>query len=155
MRRAASALLALLLLSGTTSLHSAENERIGIVKSFSGEAAVQRGDGLIKAGKTMRLQRGDVLRTGADGKLGVIFDDDTIIAVGPNSRISIDEFLFRPAENKMSFVARIFTGAISYISGQIARLAPERVRLETPEATIGTRGTHVLINVKGTSDKTK
>ena len=95
----------------------------------------------------MRLQKGDQIRTGAKGKVGLIFEDDTVISLGPNSVIEIDNFLFQPNEKRLSFIARILQGTVSYLSGQIAKLAPNQARLETPHATVGMRGTHVLVKV--------
>ena len=43
----------------------------------------------------------------------------------------------------------MFQGTFSYLSGQISKLVPGAVRLETPDATIGMRGTHVLVKVEG------
>jgi hypothetical protein len=60
----------------------------------------------------------------------------------------IEDFQFRPVKHELSFVGRMLRGTINYISGQIAKLAPEMVRLETPDATLGVRGTQVLVEVK-------
>ena len=44
---------------------------------------------------------------------------------------------------------KMLKGTFVYISGAIGRLSPDSVRLETPSSIIGTRGTKVLIEVKG------
>jgi hypothetical protein len=59
----------------------------------------------------------------------------------------VDEYLFDPLEKELSFIARLIRGTISFLSGQIAKLSPESVQLVMPAATIGVRGTHVLIKV--------
>ena len=122
-------------------------EFVGLVKSVEGQAFVSR-DGETKdviAG--MEIKMGDVLKTGADGSVGLIFSDDTIITMGPRTELAVEDYLFEPIEGKLAFIARILKGTVSYLSGQIAKLSPESVKLVTPAATIGVRGTHVLIKV--------
>ena len=95
----------------------------------------------------MKILMGDVIQTSKTGCIGLIFDDDTVVSMGPTSEMVIDEYLFVPIEGKFSFVVRFVRGTIAYLSGQISKLAPQSVRLETPVATIGVRGTQVLIKL--------
>ena len=138
---------AFLALYGVLPCMAANTDHVGIVKSLAGDVMILRNDAPIKAEGNMKLFKGDQIRTGANGKVGMIFEDDTIISIGPNSRIVIEDFLFQPNEKRLSFFARIIQGTASYLSGQIAKLAPNLVRIETPQATVGVRGTHVLIKV--------
>jgi hypothetical protein len=122
-------------------------DHAGIVKSMAGDVVVERGNQIIKAETNMLLMEGDIVQTGSNGKAGLILDDDTVISMGFNSRIALKSFIFQPNEKKLSLIARIFRGTVSFLSGQIAKLAPNLVHIETPVATIGIRGTHVLIQV--------
>lgn len=126
---------------------AAAPDHVGIVKSLAGDVAIVRNDTPIKAETNMKLLKGDHIRTGKNGKVGLIFEDDTVISIGPNSRIVIEDFLFQPSEKRLSFITRVIQGTVSYLSGQIAKLAPGLVRIETPQATVGLRGTHVLVKV--------
>jgi hypothetical protein len=126
---------------------AAEAEHVGIVKLVAGDVVIMRNNTTIKAAINSKLMKLDVIRTGTDGKAGLIFEDDTTISLGPNSKIAIEEYMFQPSERKLSLIARIFYGTASYISGQIAKLAPNQVQMETPHATIGTRGTAFLVMV--------
>lgn len=121
---------------------------VGIVKTLEGRAVIERNSQTLPVSKGMYIQRGDLLKTDAKGAVGLVFSDDTLISMGPNSAIMIDDYLFEPLEKKLSFIARILRGTISYISGQIAKLSPESVRVVVPDGTIGVRGTHVLIKVE-------
>ncbi len=140
-------ILTVLLLFVTTSVYGASTDHAGIVKSLSGDVSVLREGHIIKATPNLKLQVGDVIQTGADGKTGLILEDDTVISMGFNSNIAINSFIFQPNEKKLSFVAKVFRGTISFLSGQIAKLAPDLVRIELPHATVGIRGTHVLVQV--------
>ena len=139
-------LIVALVLTSTFAYGSA-TDHVGIVKSITGEVEITRNDRIIKAEPNLKLLEGDVIQTGPNGKAGLILEDDTVISMGFNSKIAIKIFMFQPNENKLSFIARVFQGTVSFLSGQIAHLAPNQVRIETPNATIGTRGTHVLIRV--------
>lgn len=125
----------------------AAEEFVGLVKSVQGQASVARGGETKAVVAGMEIKMGDVLKTGGDGSVGLIFSDDTIISMGPRTELAVEDYLFEPIEGKLAFIARILRGTVSYLSGQIAKLSPESVQLVTPAATIGVRGTHVLIKV--------
>jgi len=127
----------------------ADSEPVGIIKSVTKETTVIRDGKTHIATPGMKVLMGDLIKTGSGGSVGMIFEDDTVISIGSRSEFTIKEYLFNPVENKLSFVARLIRGTLSYLSGQIAKLSPSSVRLETPSATVGIRGTHVLVKVEG------
>lgn len=122
---------------------------IGFVKTSSGEASVRHGDEVARAHPGVPIHVADVLETGSDGALGVTFKDDTRIALGPSSRVVVPAFVFEPADQKYGFVLRIVNGTMQYISGLTAKLAPDTMSIETPTATIGVRGTRLLVRAGG------
>ena len=87
----------------------------------------------------------DTLRTGADGRVGLTLKDDTRLSLGPSSEIRLDKFAYAPAEGRLGFVLNVVRGMAAYVSGRIAKLAPDAVRLETPAAIVGVRGTTVVL----------
>jgi hypothetical protein len=119
----------------------------GLVKSTVGTPVILRAGQSITAAKGVRVEKGDVVKTGPGGAIGIVFSDDTIVSLGPETEVAVDDYLFEPLDKQLSFVARILRGTMSYISGQIAKLSPKSVRLAAPAATIAVRGTHVLISV--------
>ncbi len=134
----------LLVFLPTSSIASAT---IGIIKSVSGDVYLTNATSAIKAVPNMRLNQGDSIRTGPNSNAGLIFEDDTVVSLGSNSEMSIEKFLFDPAAEKLEFVARLLQGTFSFISGQIAKLAPDQVKIETPDATLGVRGTKFLVKI--------
>jgi hypothetical protein len=122
-------------------------ETIGLVRTMSGDAAVTRGKTSLPAVPGLKLMAGDILLTGRDGSLGVILRDDSSLSIGPGSRLVLRSFQFSPSEGKFDFVARISRGTMAYLSGLIGKLSPETVRIETPRATIGIRGTRFALKV--------
>jgi len=133
---------------GCGSFCLANSKHVGIVKSVSGDVVIVRNGQTFVAEVNTKIYNKDLLKTGSDGKIGLVFEDDTIISMGTRSQIVIEDFLFEPAEKRMSFVARIIQGTASFLSGQMEKLIPEGVRLETPDAVIGFRGTRVLVRVE-------
>ncbi len=125
---------------------------IGSVKTARGTTLITRENMVIVPQNGTRLQRRDTLTTGANGVLAVVFKDDTILAMGPDSKIVLDDFAFSPAEGKLSFITRMLRGTVSCMTGIIARLAPEAVRFETPVALIGIRGTKFAVRVEGAEE---
>jgi hypothetical protein len=114
---------------------------IGLVKVVEGAAFVQRGDQTLPARAGLALLEGDVLRTGADGRLGVVLRDDTRVSLGPETEVRIDRFLYAPAQGQLALVLKMAYGIATYVSGKIAKLSPDAVRVETPVAIVGVRGT--------------
>ena len=142
-------LMVCLLLAGNAAW-AGEGDIAGIIKSVTGPAYVIRagGEQPIVAAADMKLSPGDTVRTDWGGSVGLIFRDDTVVALGPGSEFVIEQFKFRPVEGELTFFARILRGTINFISGQITRLAPDNVRLETPDATLAVRGTQILVEIR-------
>ncbi|MET1024384.1 MAG: FecR domain-containing protein, partial [Pseudoxanthomonas sp.] len=59
--------------------------------------------------------------------------------------ILVRDYVFEPKEAKFSFSLYLDKGSAIYESGKIGRLAPESVKIDTPTATVGVRGTRFLI----------
>ena len=126
---------------------AASDGSVGRVKTANGSASIVRGQSSLPAVVNERIFQGDTLRTGPDGSLGMLLKDDTSLSLGPNSVVVVDQFLFAPAEGKLSLVTRMVRGTAVYVSGIIAKLSPQTVRFETPNASIGIRGTRFLVKV--------
>jgi len=126
---------------------------VASIKAVKGDARVirNRKTDVLKAGD--RVYRNDRLRTGADGSLSLIFKDDTMVSIGPASEVVVKDFLFSPAQGKLSFVTRLLKGTAAYVSGMIGKLSPESVRFETPVATIGVRGTTFAVSIEGSGEE--
>lgn len=120
---------------------------IGLVKTTTGDASILRDGRLIVAQPGFSLREGDVLQTGAKGTMGVILRDDTILSMGSSTEARLEQFSFEPAEHKLGMIVRVAKGIIGYLSGRISKLAPGSVRLETPVATLGVRGTYLFARI--------
>jgi hypothetical protein len=119
----------------------------GRVKVTSGQAFIVRGGQTIDATLDQVVLETDLLRTGDDGRLGVTLQDDTRIALGPASEVRLDRFAYASEEGNVQLVLKFMRGVAAYVSGRIAKIAPDSIRLETPSAIVGVRGTTLAIRV--------
>ena len=122
-------------------------EPAGHVKTVSGAATIVRASGIMPAKPGDPVYASDTLRTGADGAVGVTMKDDTRLSLGPNSEVRVDRYVYAPGEGGLGMVLKFVRGAAVYVSGRIAKLAPDSIRLEAPSAIVGVRGTTVAIQV--------
>jgi hypothetical protein len=131
------------------SLASAEETKAGFVKSVSGQVFIGRKQVKIPAKADDKLFENDVIITGPDGKIGIIFQDNSVLGIGSNSQVNISKFAFEPANKKLAFLVQIKKGTLVYLAGLIAKLENKSVKFETPTSVCGVRGTHLAIKVEG------
>ena len=138
----------LLLCAVATPVFAQEKPVAGRIKVLTGSAFVVRDGAQLPAQVGQVVYEGDGLRTAGDGKIGVTLTDDTRLSLGPNSELKLDLFMYAPAESTFGLVLKFVKGAATYVSGRIAKLAPDSIRLETPASIIGVRGTTLAIQVQ-------
>lgn len=121
---------------------------IGKIKTLKGMVSAIRDSKEIQLNIGDSVYQNDVLRTEENSAAGIIFEDDTILSLGPQTELVVDEYLFAPEKGALSMFVRMLRGTASYISGIIGRQSPESVKFQMPEAIIAIRGTHFLVKVK-------
>ena len=120
----------------------------GRIKTVTGSAFIVRGRAVTPAQPGQLVYEADALRTGADGSIGVTLKDDTRLALGPGSEVRLERFAYAPGTAGVGMVLKFVRGVTTYVSGRLAKLAPDSIRLETPSAIVGVRGTTVAIHVE-------
>lgn len=121
---------------------------IAIVKKVQGDVTVKRNSEILSVQQSDRLHEGDILITGADSRVGIIFDDGSVLSLEEKSFIRIKAFVFKPLEKSFSFNLSLKKGVALFESGKIGEIAPEEFRFEIPQGTVGIRGTKFLVEVK-------
>lgn len=139
--------IALLLVVSLPGIAYPGEGRVATVKTLKGEALVQRGEQSLPAVVGMALFEKDRIQTAEGAALSLILLDDTTLSLGPESELDLKEYIFDPQQSRYSVVLRMLKGTFVYLSGVIGKLAPESIRLETPDSTIAVRGTRVMIKV--------
>ena len=139
--------LALVIGSAAPVFAQQEANAAGRIKTVSGAAFIVRNGAEVPAQPGQLVFESDTLRTGADGKVGVTLKDDTRLSLGPNSEVKVERYVYSPGEGGMGMVLKFVRGVAVYVSGRLAKLAPDSIRLEAPSAIVGVRGTTVAIKV--------
>ena len=117
------------------------------MKTLEGNATIGKDGAKTPASVGASLREGDLIETGPNSSIGVSFKDDSIVSLGANSRLTVDRFVFEPAQEKYGFAARMARGTAYFVSGGIAKLSPESVAVTTPVGTIGVRGTRFVVKL--------
>jgi hypothetical protein len=129
---------------------------IGKVVSATGAVTIEHANAVViqatvsgptKVGDPVYL--GDVVQTGADGRVGINFADGTTFNLSINARMVLDEFVYEPAGNANSTLFSLTKGTFTFVAGKVAKTGD--MKIDTPVATMGIRGTtpHVEISDDG------
>jgi hypothetical protein len=144
-------LLPVLLMAGMASQALADGARsandVGRIKIAMGIAAVERGTARLPATVGMGIHKGDTLVTGKTGRIGVTFSDNSRFSAGPNNRIQVEDFQFNSTTHEGKFLTRVNKGTVAIVSGQIAKADKNAMRVRTPTALLGVRGTRFVVEV--------
>ncbi len=139
--------LAVAVLFGLTAAGSvACAAEIGQIKVAKGQVTIERQGNTLPAKVGARLQTSDVIKTGADGSVGITMDDDSLLSAGPNSALSLDRYVFDSTTNQGRFDTTLNKGTLAVISGRIAKQSPDAMTVRTPTAILGVRGTEFVVS---------
>lgn len=89
----------------------------------------------------------DILSTDGTGKVQILFEDNTVVAIGSNSSIAVADFVFDDAAKKASFSAKMTQGVARFVTGKIVERNRDGFSVKTPSATVGIRGTTFAVEV--------
>jgi len=121
---------------------------IGEVTQLEGNGVIDRKDGDkgIVVEKELDVFSYDTVKTG-NGKVGIEFIDATRVDVTQHSKLIIDEFVYDPNTKTGKLSLKASLGTVRYASGQIAKNSATNVKITTPTATIGVRGTDFTMTI--------
>jgi hypothetical protein len=128
---------------------AAETPPIAQIKKVTGQAAIVRSGERRSAVVGDMLFVKDVIETGSDGSIGITFIDNTVFSAGPRSEIALDEFQFDSNDFRGAMLADMRQGTLAVVSGDIARSSPGAMKVKTPTAILGVRGTTFAVQVYG------
>jgi hypothetical protein len=133
---------------------------IGKVLTIQGSVTVEHVDAIVvqaslgsQPGQTKigdPIYQGDIVATGADGKVGIAFADGTAFDLSSNARMAMTEFVYDPNSTSNATLLSLTKGTFTFVAGKIAKTGD--MKIDTPVATMGIRGTtpHVEIMDDGT-----
>jgi hypothetical protein len=120
---------------------------IGAVATLQGGASVTRSSATSALKVKDAIFKGDVLQTTVNGTLGITFDDATTFSLRPNSRIAVDEFVYQERGTNNIAAFDVVRGTIAFVASAVAKTGD--MKIVTPTATIGIRGTTGVIEIPG------
>ena len=112
------------------------NALVAVQVSLGGSTTPKAGDAVYK---------GDVVQTGADGKLNIVFSDGTAFNMLKNSRVELNEFIYNPSSTSNAAKFSILKGTLTFVAGQAAKSGSMTV--QTPVGTMGIRGTTPRVEI--------
>ena len=118
---------------------------IGSVTELTGSAQIKRGKQVIPVAKGTVVEQNDSVET-KNGKLKIVFKDDTQVSVTEHSSLIIDDFVYDPKAGTGKLGLKAASGTVRYVSGAIAK-DPKNVNIKTPTAAIAVRGTDFVMSV--------
>ncbi len=123
------------------------------VVALVGDATITREGKTIDLTKESILLKHDEIKTSNNTKVQLLFKDNTIISIGNNSTFQIYNYLYDEENNKFEAKFNMFKGTFKTITGKIGKKAPENFLLKTKTASIGIRGTQIVISIEDNQEK--
>lgn len=120
---------------------------------MSGVAQIVRNGVAIAANTGDAVLKGDVVQTGSGGSLSIIFTDSTTFNLSSDARMVINEFVYDPNGSANASLINLVQGTIGFVAGQVAKTGDMKVK--TPVATMGIRGTAVVVDISANDGVTK
>jgi hypothetical protein len=115
----------------------AASEAIGSLAEVQGQ--VELNGVAVQAGAELRL--GMRVVTGAESRAVLKFADGQVVALRSESVFWIKNYRYASKPENSRSATELLKGGMRFISGAIAKENPQAVRIDTPVATIGVRGT--------------
>lgn len=132
---------------------TSDQPAIGRIEQVAGNATIVRNGVAIAANQGDVVRKGDVVQTGGDGMIAVLFSDGSTFSLSANARMVLNDFVFQSGGSNNSALISLVQGTIGFVAGQVAKTGDMRV--ETPVATMGIRGTAVLVEISANDGQTK
>jgi hypothetical protein len=118
---------------------------IGHVTKLTGSATAIRNGVSIILNQGDNVEKGDVVQSGSDSTLGITFIDGTVFGLSSNARMVLNEMVYDPNGSNNSSLLSLVAGTISFVAGETAKHGD--MKIDTPVATMGIRGTAVLVEI--------
>ena len=118
---------------------------IGHVSKLVGTGTAIRNGVSIILNNGDNVEKGDVVQCGSGSTLGITFIDGTVFGLSSNARMVLNEMVYDPNGSNNSSLLSLVAGTISFVAGETAKHGDMKV--DTPVATMGIRGTAVLVEI--------
>ena len=117
------------------SLAPASAEVVGAMTALQTNVTGNNGKNLAVGSK---ISLGDRLASNKTGLGMIVFKDESSAKIGPNSKLTIDEFVYQPGRRKGAIGIQMKSGLVRFYGGQISKGG--RMQVATPHIVLGVRG---------------
>ena len=126
---------------------------IGRVEELTGSATAIRNGVAVALNIGDLVRKGDVIQTSASSSVSIALTDSSTFSLSPNARMVLNDFVFEAGGSNNSATLNLVQGTFGFVAGQVAKTG--NMRVETPVATMGIRGTAVLVEITANDGRTK
>lgn len=120
-------------------------EPIGNVATLTGTATVTRNNTTTPLQIRDDIFANDDVATSATSSLGITFNDGTTFNLRANARITIDNYVYEDGGQQNSALFNVAKGTAAFVAAAVAKTG--NMKISTPTATLGIRGTTGLVEV--------
>jgi len=133
-------IIAVMLVCGFAGGQAAAQDAIGTISRIQGEASATRSGATRALSLNAAVFRNETVATAETARLEVTFTDNTRLTLGEKANLTLDSYVFDSAAGSGTIKFGL-VGAFRFVSGQVSKLASADVRVTTPVAIVGIRGT--------------
>lgn len=123
----------------------AATEPVGNVADLTGSASVVRNNATTALQIRDDIFAGDIVETQAKSTLGITFNDATTFKLSASARITIDRYVYDEGGKQNAALFDVAKGTLAFVAAGVAKTGD--MRIATPTATLGIRGTTGLVEV--------
>ena len=117
---------------------------VGKITVVSGQVLIEKAGAKSIAAPNTKLEESNSVITKAASSAQILFTDGTVITIGANTNFKVHEYLYEEGSKNSNLKVGVKEGAFKAITGKIAKIAPEKFKIEGKTVTIGIRGTKLV-----------
>ena len=131
--------------------NASNNSFVGVIGAAIGDIKNQKNESLSNGSK---IFFGDTIISKSKSNAQILFLDQTVLTLGEETELTIDEFVYDPNSQDGSFVSTVKTGTVKFITGQISKKNPDNLEVKVPAGTLGARGTEFVVLSESNNEST-
>ena len=144
-------ILIFVILTFASVANASNNSFVGVIGAAIGDIKNQKNESLSNGSK---IFFGDTIISKSKSNAQILFLDQTVLTLGEETELTIDEFVYDPNSQDGSFVSTVKTGTVKFITGQISKKNPDNLEVKVPAGTLGARGTEFVILSESNNEST-
>ena len=146
-----SKVLIIIFLTFASVANASNNSFVGVIGAAIGNIKNQKNESLSNGSK---IFFGDTIISKSKSNAQILFLDQSVLTLGEETELTIDEFVYDPNSQDGSFVSTVKSGTVKFITGQISKKNPDNLEVKVPAGTLGARGTEFVVLSESNNEST-